>query len=374
MGTSMIKQIWKRFLQPLDLWLVFFVSLVIGVSLILLYSASNTDGSRVLAKFYAFLFAFGVMWLIANIPQQVLMRFALPFYAVSVALLVAVELFGVISHGAQRWLNLGFGRIQPSELSKIALPLMLAWYFHLHEATLRWQNFVVATVIILIPMGLILKQPDLGTALLVASSGFFVLFFAGLSWRILALLTAAGSVLAYVLLHWNLCINVLHEYQCRRIATMLDPMSDPLGAGYHIIQGTIAIGSGGILGKGWLSGTQTHLDFIPERTTDFIFAVYGEEFGLIGNLILLVLYLLVIGRGLQIASRASTVFGRLLAGAVTLVFFTYAFVNMGMVSGILPVVGVPLPLVSYGGTSLVSLFAGFGLLMGVNKDRKLMKS
>lgn len=369
----MIKQIWQRLLRPIDLWLLFFVMLIIGVSLVLLYSAANTDASRVLTKFYAFGFAFVVMWCIASIPQQVLMRLALPFYALAVLLLIAVALFGDISHGAQRWLNLGFGRIQPSELAKIALPLMLAWYFHQHEAALRWQHFLVASIIILIPMVLILEQPDLGTALLVGASGFFILYFAGLSWKILAALTAAGGVLAYTMLHWDWCINVLHEYQCRRIATMLDPTSDPLGAGYHIIQGTIAIGSGGLFGKGWLSGTQTHLDFIPERTTDFIFAVFGEEFGLIGNIVLLALYLLVIARGLQIASRASTTFGRLLAGAITLVFFTYAFVNMGMVSGILPVVGVPLPLVSYGGTSLVSLFAGFGLLMGVQKDRKLMK-
>lgn len=369
----MIKQLWQRLLRPLDLWLLLFLTLIIGLSLVLLYSAANTDVSRVLGKLSALGLALIVMWCVASIPQQILMRFAMPFYALSVALLIAVALFGIVSHGAQRWLNLGFIRIQPSELSKLALPLMLAWYFHQHETHLRWQNFAIATAIILLPMGLILEQPDLGTALLIASSGFFVLYFAGLSWKILAGLTVAGSALAYTMLHWDLCINVLHEYQCRRIATMLDPTSDPLGAGYHIIQGTIAIGSGGILGKGWLSGTQTHLDFIPERTTDFIFAVYGEEFGLIGNLLLLVLYLLVIGRGLQIASRASTTFGRLLAGAITLVFFTYAFVNMGMVSGILPVVGVPLPLVSYGGTSLVSLFAGFGLLMGVQKDRKLMK-
>jgi rod shape determining protein RodA len=313
------------------------------------------------------------MWCIANIKPRILMQLALPGYALGVLLLLAVEFFGITSHGATRWLNIGITRIQPSELMRLALPLMLAWYFHHFESTLNWRHFVGAALIILVPFALILKQPDLGTGLLIASSGFYVLFFAGLSWYFLAFMSVGIGIFAYIVTHWNLCVQVLHEYQCRRIATMLDPMADPLGAGYHIIQGTIAIGSGGAFGKGWLAGTQTHLDFIPERTTDFIFAVYGEEFGLLGNCVLLILYLLVIFRGLMIANSANTLFGRLLAGAIAMNFFTYALVNMGMVSGMLPVVGVPLPLISYGGTSMVSILATFGLLMSIQRDRSLMK-
>ncbi|GHD69079.1 rod shape-determining protein RodA [Jeongeupia chitinilytica] len=369
----MIKTIWNRIKQPIDPWLFLFTLLIFAVSAIVLFSASNRDLDKVMDKVTFMGISLGVMWFFANISQQTLMRLALPAYVVGVALLVAVALFGVTSHGATRWLNIGITRIQPSELMRIAMPLMLAWFFHHFETTLNWKHFVAAALLMVVPVGLILKQPDLGTSLLIASSGFYVLFLAGLSWRLLAVMGAAGGALAYTVTHWDLCINILQEYQCRRVATMLDPMQDPLGAGYHIIQGTIAIGSGGVLGKGWLNGTQTHLDFIPERTTDFIFAVFGEEFGLIGNGVLLVLYLLVIGRGLTIASRAPTLFGRLLAGAIALNFFTYAFVNMGMVSGILPVVGVPLPLISYGGTSMVSILATFGLLMSVGRDRKLMK-
>ncbi|UXY15120.1 rod shape-determining protein RodA [Chitiniphilus purpureus] len=369
----MIKQLWQRFKQPIDPWLLLFTLLVFLISAVLLYSASNQDTERVSDKMTFMGISLALMWCVASIRQQTWMRLALPAYVTGVVLLLAVEFFGVTSHGATRWLNVGITRIQPSELMRIALPLMLAWYFHHHEAHLDWRHFVVAALIMVVPVALILKQPDLGTALLIASSGFYVLFFAGLAWRVIGLGIIAFGVLAYVVTHWTLCVQILHEYQCRRISTMLDPTSDPLGAGYHIIQGTIAIGSGGWFGKGWLAGTQTHLDFIPERTTDFIFAVYGEEFGLIGNVALIGLYLLVIGRGLLISHAASTTFGRLLAGSIALNFFTYAFVNMGMVSGILPVVGVPLPLISYGGTSMVSILASFGLLMSVQRDRKLMK-
>lgn len=369
----MIKLFWQRIIRPIDGWLLLFAVLLVGYSLFVLFSASNRNLGQVIDKLVFLGVALLSMWLIASIPQQFLMRLALPAYLVGVLLLIAVALFGEVSHGARRWLDIGV-RIQPSELMKLALPLTLAWYFHHYEATLRWYHFGVATAIILLPFGLILKQPDLGTAMMIGASGFFVLYLAGMSWRILFLMALAGSALVYAVMDWDICIKLLpHEYQCQRIATMLDPKEDPLGAGYHIIQGTIAIGSGGWFGRGWLNGTQTHLDFIPERTTDFIFAVLGEEFGLLGNILLLVLYLFLIWRGLYLASRASTTFGRLLGGAVTLTFFTYAFVNMGMVSGILPVVGVPLPLISYGGTSLVSLFAGFGLMMGIRGDRKLMK-
>ncbi|KPC53401.1 rod shape-determining protein RodA [Amantichitinum ursilacus] len=369
----MIKVLWDRFVRPIDPWLLVFLVLLFILSSIVLYSASNQDMGKLNDKFTFMGVALCVLWVMANMPQQVLMRLALPIYLVGVVLLICVALFGSVSHGARRWLNIGV-TIQPSELMKLGLPMMLAWYFHHYEATLNWKHFLVAMILLVIPMGLILKQPDLGTALLIASSGFYVMFFAGLSWYLIGALVLAGGGLAYVVTHWNLCIHILREYQCQRVATMLDPMQDPLGAGYHIIQGTIAIGSGGPFGKGWLNGTQTHLDFIPERTTDFIFAVFGEEFGLAGNIVLLLLYLMLIGRGLHIASNGSTLFGRLLAGALTLTFFTYAFVNMGMVSGILPVVGVPLPLVSYGGTSMVSLMAAFGILMSVQKDRKLMKN
>lgn len=372
MGISMIKYWFGRLLRNLDPWLLLFMLLVFAYSVLVLYSASNRDLDRVFNKFAHLAVACSVMWVIASIPQQTLMRLALPVYVLGVALLLGVALFGEISKGARRWLDIGI-RIQPSELMKIGLPMMLAWYFHLHEASLRWKNFLVAALLMGVPVALILKQPDLGTALMVAAAGFYVLYFAGLSWKLIAAMGLAGAALVYAVLDWDVCNNILHEYQCRRIATMLDPSEDPLGAGYHIIQGTVAIGSGGLLGRGWLNGTQTHLDFIPERTTDFIFAVLGEEFGLLGNGILLCLYLLVIGRGLMIASKSSTLFGRLLAGSVAMTFFTYAAVNMGMVSGVLPVVGVPLPLFSYGGTAMVSLLAGFGILMSINKDRTLIK-
>lgn len=368
-----IKLLLARLLRKIDPWLLLFTLLVVLYSVLVLYSASNRDLERVINKIIFLGVALVGMWLVANIPQQTLMRLALPAYLLGVVLLIGVALFGDVSHGARRWLNLGFARIQPSELMKIALPLMLASYFHHYEASLRGKHFAIAAVIMLLPVGLILKQPDLGTAMLVAAAGFYVLYLAGLSWKLLCSMALVGGGLIYAVLDWSICNRLLHEYQCQRIATMLDPSEDPLGTGYHIIQGTIAIGSGGVMGRGWLNGTQTHLDFIPERTTDFIFAVLGEEFGLIGNLILLVLYLLVIGRGLMIAGSASTLFGRLTAGAITLTFFTYAFVNMGMVSGILPVVGVPLPLFSYGGTAMVSLLSGFGILMSIHKDRKLMK-
>jgi rod shape determining protein RodA len=308
------------------------------------------------------------MWVMAQIPPQTLMRFAVPAYVIGLAFLVAVALFGDVVNGARRWLHVGVTRFQPSEMMKLALPLMLAWYFHRRESTLRLRDFALAAILLVIPFGLIVRQPDLGTAALVGAVGFYVIFFAGISWRVLGTLAALGIVALFPL--WSL----LHDYQRRRVLTLLDPTTDPLGAGYHIIQSTIAVGSGGLSGKGWLNGTQAHLEFIPERHTDFIFAVYSEEFGLIGNLILLTLYALLIGRGLVIAANAATVFARLMAGSVTLMFFTYAFVNMGMVSGILPVVGVPLPFLSYGGTALLTLFIGAGILMSVQRHRKLVQT
>jgi rod shape determining protein RodA len=309
-----------------------------------------------------------LMWIVAKVPPPHLARFALPVYVFGLLLLVGVALFGDISHGARRWLHVGVTRIQPSEMMKLAVPLMLAWYLDRREKTLNIKDFGVAALMLAVPVGLILKQPDLGTALLITAAGFYVLFLAGLNWRIILGLAGFAAASAPVL--WSL----LHDYQRQRILTLIDPSQDPLGSGYHIIQSSIALGSGGVFGKGWFNGTQTHLDFLPERTTDFIFAVYAEEFGLAGNLILLALYILVIGRGLVIAAKAPTLFSRLLAGSITLTFFTYAFVNMGMVSGILPVVGVPLPLISYGGTSMVTLLIGFGMLMSIQTHRKLVQS
>jgi rod shape determining protein RodA len=313
-----------------------------------------------------------------------LSRIALPLYVLGLVLLIAVAAFGEIVNGARRWLDLGFIRVQPSELMKIAVPLMLAWYFDRYEAVLKMRDFAVGdnhgdprrtvrdfavgALLVLIPVLLIAQQPDLGTALLVTAAGFFVLFLAGLSWKILVGLTLAGGASLPFL--WSM----LHDYQRRRVLTLLDPSQDPLGAGYHTIQSTIALGSGGVFGKGWLNGTQSHLDFLPERTTDFIFAVYAEEFGLFGSMVLMVLFLLVVGRGLVIAANATTLFTRLLAGAITLTFFTYAIVNMGMVSGMLPVVGVPLPLISYGGTSLVTILFSFGLLMSIHTHRRLVQT
>ncbi len=344
------------------------VLLLMGAGIVVLYSASNAGWARVTGQMTNMAVALSVMWVFANIPPHFLLRLALPVFVLGIALLIGVAVAGDVVNGARRWLHIGITRIQPSELMKIAAPLMLAWYFHRYEGTPRLRNFVLAAILLIIPVILIARQPDLGTAILIAASGGYVLFLAGLSWKVIAGLGVAGLASAPVA--WVM----MHDYQRQRILTLINPMDDPLGAGYHTIQSTIAVGSGGVTGKGWMSGTQTHLDFIPERTTDFIFAVYSEEFGLIGNFVLLVLYLLVISRGFVIAAQAPTLFARLLAGAITLTFFTYAFVNMGMVSGILPVVGVPLPLVSYGGTALAALYLGLGMLMSMQKHRKLVQT
>jgi len=359
-----IRDLWLKLTAPIDGPLMVFSGLLLLIALVALGSASP---ERMTTQLVNLGVALAVMRVVAQIPPQRLMHLALPVYLFGILLLIAVALFGDISKGARRWLNLGFMRVQPSELMKIAMPLMLAWYFQKHEAMLRLRDYVAAALLLLIPVALIARQPDLGTAILVFSAGFFVIFFAGLPWKVLIGLGVAGAAAAPFA--WNL----LHDYQRHRILTLFDPEKDPLGKGFHIIQSTIAIGSGGILGKGWGQGTQAQLEFIPERHTDFIFAVYSEEFGLLGNLLLLILYSLLIARGLMIAANAATLFARLLAGAVTLIFFTYAFVNMGMVSGILPVVGVPLPLVSYGGTALVTLFLGIGILMSIQKNRMLIQ-
>jgi rod shape determining protein RodA len=362
------KELQRRFMAHLDPVLLLAVGLLLMVSLVLLFSASDGNWMRVLGQLVNILVAFTAMWVVANMPLHYLMRSAVPIYIVGLLLLVGVALFGEISHGARRWLNIGVATIQPSELMKIAVPLMMAWYFEKHEAALTLKNYFVAALLLVIPLGLIARQPDLGTAVLIGASGFYVLFLAGLSWRIMLAIFVAGIASAPFL--WSM----LHDYQRHRILMLLDPSQDALGKGYHTIQGMIAVGSGGVLGKGYMEGTQTHLDFLPERTTDFIFAVWSEEFGFIGNLILLGLYIFVIGRGFVITANASTYFTRLMAGSITLTFFTYAFVNMGMVSGILPVVGVPLPLVSYGGTSILTLLVGFGMLMSIHTHKQLVKT
>jgi rod shape determining protein RodA len=341
---------------------------LVGLGLATLFSASYENPGRVTAQLVNLSVALTAMWVMAQIPPQTLMRFAVPAYVLGVSLLVAVALAGDIVNGARRWLHVGVTRFQPSEMMKLALPMMLAWYFHKNEATLRMRDFVVAALLLAVPVGLIARQPDLGTAILVGAVGFYVIFFAGIGWKVLVGLGVVGAASLFPL--WGL----LHDYQRRRILTLLDPTQDPLGAGYHTIQSTIAVGSGGVTGKGWLHGTQTHLEFIPERHTDFIFAVFSEEFGLVGNAVLLILYILLIARGLMIAANAATFYARLLAAALTLMFFTYAFVNMGMVAGILPVVGVPLPFISYGGTALLTLFIGIGILMSVHSHRRLVQT
>jgi rod shape determining protein RodA len=367
-------------LQGFDGPLAFAVFLLACAGLLTMYSSGFDHGTRFADHGRNMLLAAFIMFIVAQVPPQRLMSFAVPLYVVGVGLLVAVAVFGITKKGARRWLNVGVV-IQPSEILKIAMPLMLAWWFQKREGQLRPLDFIVAAVLLAIPVGLIIKQPDLGTALLVLSAGLSVIFFAGLSWKLIVpplLLGLVGLVLI-VAFEGALCADgvrwpVLHDYQQQRICTLLDPTKDPLGKGFHIIQGMIAIGSGGVFGKGFMQGTQTHLEFIPERTTDFIFAAYSEEFGLLGNLFLIASFLFLVLRGLAIALEAPTLFSRLLAGAVTMIFFTYAFVNMGMVSGILPVVGVPLPFISYGGTAMVTLGLGLGILMSISRAKRLVQS
>jgi rod shape determining protein RodA len=363
-----VQRIVLRLVEGIDATLLVLILSLSLLGFAALFSASYESPGRVLNQVMHLSLALVAMWLVAQLTPQSLMRLAVPAYVIGLVLLVLVALFGDVVNGARRWLNIGIARFQPSEMMKLALPLMLAWYFHRRESSLRLRDFALAALLLVVPVGLILRQPDLGTAAIVGAVGLYVIFFAGISWKVLGGL--AGFSLVALFPAWGM----LHDYQRKRILTLLDPTTDPLGAGYHIIQSTIAVGSGGLSGKGWLNGTQSHLEFIPERHTDFIFAVYSEEFGLIGNLVLLVLYGMLIVRGLMIAAHAATLFARLMAGSVTLMFFTYAFVNMGMVSGILPVVGVPLPFLSYGGTALLTLFLGAGILMSVQRHRKLVQT
>jgi rod shape determining protein RodA len=384
MATGLNKfSLWQQ-ISPIfkgfDGWLALAVGLLACAGLIAMYSSGYDHGTRFVDHARNMLIAATVMFVVSQIPPQRLMELAVPLYAFGVTLLIAVAIFGLTKKGARRWLNIGVV-IQPSEILKIAMPLMLAWWFQKREGQLRPLDFLVAALLLAVPAGLIMKQPDLGTALLVMSAGLSVIFFAGLSWKLIAppVLIACVGVAFIVFFETDLCADgvnwrVLHEYQRQRVCTLLDPTLDPLGKGFHIIQGMIAIGSGGIFGKGFMQGTQTHLEFIPERTTDFIFAAFSEEFGLFGNLLLISGFLFLIIRGLMIAVEAPSLFTRLLAGSVTMIFFTYAFVNMGMVSGILPVVGVPLPFISYGGTAMVTLGMGIGILMSVSKSKRLVQS
>lgn len=371
-----ISPIFRGFDGPLALAIL----LLAGVGLLTMYSVGFDHGTRFTSHGRNMLLAAMVLFTVSQVPPQRLMALAVPMYVFGVLLLLGVEFFGITKKGATRWINVGIV-IQPSELMKVAMPLMLAWWFQRREGMLKPLDFAVAGLLLAVPAFLILKQPDLGTTLLVLASGLAVIFFAGLSWTLIVppVLLAAVGIVTLIAMEPQWCApdvdwKVLHEYQRQRVCTLLDPFKDPLGKGFHIIQGMIAIGSGGVWGKGFMQGTQTHLEFIPERTTDFIYAAFSEEFGLVGTLCLMVAFIFLIVRGLTIALEAPTLFARLLAGAMTLNIFVYAFVNMGMVSGILPVVGVPLPFISYGGTAMVTMGVGLGILMSIAKSKRLMQS
>ena len=373
-------QRWRPVLFGFDGALSLAIAVLAAFGLMTMYSAGFDHGTRFVDHGRNMLIALALLFLVSQIPPHRLMTLAAPLYAVGVALLIATALFGVSKKGATRWLNVGIV-IQPSELLKLAMPLMLAWWFQKCEGRLSLAAWIVAALLLLVPVGLVVKQPDLGTAILILSAGIYVIFFAGLPWKLIVpvFVLAVVGVVAVIVSEPTICQPdvkwpLFKDYQQHRVCTLLDPGKDPLGKGFHIIQGMIAIGSGGITGKGFMQGTQTHLEFIPERTTDFIFAAFAEEFGLAGTIGLLVAFTFLIFRGLMIAADAPTLFSRLLAGSITLSFFTYAFVNMGMVSGILPVVGVPLPFISYGGTAMVTLGVALGMLMSIAKSRRLMQS
>ena len=376
--------VWRRiapWFHGFDGPLAFAVFLLACAGMLTMYSSGFDHGTRFEDHGRNMLIAAAIMFVVAQIPPQRLMALAVPLYILGVTLLIAVAVFGITKKGAKRWLYVGVTQIQPSEILKIAMPLMLAWWFQKREGQLRPLDFGVAAVLLGMPVALIMRQPDLGTALLILIVGMSVIFFAGMSWKLVIPPVVLGvvGVALIVAFEPSLCADgvrwpVLKEYQQQRICTLLDPTRDPLGKGFHIIQGMIAIGSGGVTGVGFMKGTQTHLEFIPERTTDFIFAAFSEEFGLLGTLLLIGAFIFLIFRGLVIALDAPTLFSRLLAGSVTMIFFTYAFVNMGMVSGILPVVGVPLPFISYGGTAMVTLGLAVGILMAIANSKRLVQS
>jgi rod shape determining protein RodA len=359
------KSLWSKL--HIDLTMLLIVLALLVYSAIVIWSASGQDIGMMERKIGQILMGLVMMLTLAQIPPRVYESWAPYLYMFCIFLLVLVDAFGTVSKGAQRWLDLGIIRFQPSEIAKIAVPLMVARFINRDVCPPSLKNTAIALVLIFAPTLLVAAQPDLGTAILIAASGIFVLFLSGMSWKLI--LAAAVLVAAFIPILW---FFLMHDYQRERIMMLLDPESDPLGAGYHIIQSKIAIGSGGLLGKGWLQGTQSQLEFLPERHTDFIFAVLAEELGLVGVLILLALYLSLIIRGLIIAANAQTTFGRVMSGGLMLILFVYVFVNIGMVSGIVPVVGVPLPLISYGGSALIVLMTGFGMVMSIHTHRKML--
>jgi len=359
-GTSFFQML------HIDVPLLVGLLLLSGTGLVILYSAGGQDIELITRQSIRLLIGLVFMFIAAQLPPQKLQYWSPSLFGLGLALLIAVLLFGDVGKGAQRWLDLGLFRFQPSEMLKITVPMMIAWYLAESPLPPSLKRLFIATLLIIVPAAMVAKQPDLGTALLIASAGVFVLLLAGVGWRLITGVTILLSSLTPLM--WYM----MHDYQRRRVLTFLNPENDPLGAGYHIIQSKIAIGSGGLFGKGWLNGTQSHLEFLPERSTDFIFAVFGEEFGLLGIIFLLLLYLFIIVRGLYIATQAQSTFGRLLAGSLILTFFVHTFVNIGMVTGLLPVVGMPLPLISYGGTSIVTLMIAFGILMSLHTHRKLL--
>ncbi len=352
----------------LDMVLLTGLVTLCGAGLVILYSASGENTGLIVRQAMRMMLGFILLVFVAQIRTQHIKRWVPWLYAGGIVLLIAVLVAGEVGKGAQRWLDLGIVRFQPSEIMKLVVPMMVAWYLAERPLPPNYKHLLVSGILIFLPTALIIRQPDLGTALLVASAGIFVVFLAGLRWRLIISFSLLALIGALVL--WN--TPLLHDYQRQRVLTFFNPEEDPLGAGYHIIQSKIAIGSGGLYGKGLLNGTQSHLEFLPERSTDFIFSVFSEELGLIGGLLLIATYLVVVTRALYLSTQAQETFGKLLAGSIALTFFVYIFVNIGMVSGLLPVVGLPLPLVSYGGTSLVTLMAGFGLLMGAHTHRRLL--
>ena len=357
--------LWQQLHIDMPLLLGILALMLLG--LFVVYSAGGQDQALVIRQAVRLGISLVVMFIVAQITPSLFRKWAVPLFVIGILLLVSVLLFGHVGKGAQRWLDLGFFRFQPSEVMKLVVPIMIAWFLSRADLPSKTKDIILAFVLVLMPTLLIAKQPDLGTSLLIASSGIFVIFLAGASWRLIGVCAALASAFAPIL--W---LFLMKDYQKQRVLTFLNPEQDPLGTGYHIIQSKIAIGSGGIHGKGWLQGTQSQLEFLPERHTDFIFAVFSEEFGLVGVTLLLLVYLAIVMRGLWIAVNAQTAFNKLLAGSLTLTFFVYVFVNIGMVSGLLPVVGVPLPLVSYGGTSMVTLMAGFGMLMGISTRKRFI--
>ena len=379
-AINKIKKIFLSIFSGLDRQLGLILLGLATIGFITFLSASQNTPVRFEDELRNLALSFAVMWVVSRIPPKWLETAAVWIYIVGVALLVAVAIFGLIKKGARRWLNIGVV-IQPSELMKIAMPLMLAWYFQKREGIQKTWDYGVAAIILGIPVALIARQPDLGTALLVFAAGLYVIILAGLPWKWILPFVGLGifGIVLIIIFGDTICAHniawpFVHNYQKHRVCTLLDPSSDPLGKGFHTIQSMIAIGSGGFFGKGWFQGTQAHLEFIPEKHTDFVFAVFSEEFGLLGNLVLLALFFALIKRGLAISASAPNLFTRLLGASVTLIFFTYAFVNIGMVSGLLPVVGVPLPFISYGGTALVTLGFGAGILMSIHRHRRLVQS